>query len=85
MSVYPPKMIASRGSLRLVHQQRDLISWPNVSDLTLERASDDAMGQRRWVYVTSWCLSPQSDTKTSHDTAVIALKMLLDTGEVEKP
>ena len=82
-----PKIVASRGTLRLVHVPRDEKSWPNISDLYLERLVTDAMGEPLWSPVESWCLSEisQHDSRTSAASrSIAALKMLLDPGPVEK-
>lgn len=86
MSMINPRVIAERDGLRLVHQMRDEKSWSNVSDLTLERITEDAMGEKRWTYVTSWCLSAISIRYNRDDQEydIIALKMILDTGPVLK-
>jgi hypothetical protein len=82
-----PKIVASRGNYRLVHQAREASSWPNISDLDLERLETDAMGEAHWLTVTSWCLSERTgrDLRESGEAQVVAaLKMLLDAGPIEK-
>lgn len=74
-----PTIIRERGGYRLVHQVRDQHVWPNVSDLTLEVQSTDAMGQDRWVYAYSWCLSAREHGPSNEsDHAHLALKLLVD-------
>lgn len=76
------KIVATRNGLRLVHKQREPHRWPNTSDLTLEQERIDATGETHWVYVDSWRLSPRSTLSHGEDNAVIALKMILDSGTV---
>lgn len=76
-----PKVIRAIGRYRLVHHVRDQKRWPDISDLTLEEISLDAMGGERWVYVYSWCLSfryRDDPPKSESEYAGIALKMLVD-------
>lgn len=80
------KVLATRGAYRLVHQERNSATWPNVSDLVLERMEEDAMGVVRWTYVTSWCLSAQSANElysSSSSQAIAAFKMLVNDGPIE--
>lgn len=83
-----PKIVASRGEYRLVHEPRDEKLWPNVSDLTLEHLATDAMGEAFWEQVDRWCLSEVAENQLLQSepqmTDVVALKMLLDTGPVSK-
>jgi hypothetical protein len=83
-------VVVEREGYRLVHQHRDPIAWPNVSDLVLERSDADAMGESHWVHVYDWCLSAQSRYDLHQHpersmAAIVALKLLLDPGPaVEK-
>jgi hypothetical protein len=77
-------VVRERDRYRLVHHRRDAKTWPNVSDLTLERQQLDAMGDAHWVYVDSWCLSAQRriEQGRDHTTEIVALKLLLDDGPI---
>lgn len=78
-----PRIIANRENYRLVHQVRPESHWQNISDLTLERFTHDAMGEGRWDYVASWCLSVRREPlKSEDDKMVLALKLILDPGPV---
>jgi hypothetical protein len=76
-----PMVIAQSGEYRLVHQIRDLRAWPNMSDLTLERRTTDAMNQEQWSRIDSWCLGPRTDLSVSRnheDSVIMALQMILN-------
>lgn len=81
---HPPHIIATRDGYRLVHQVRNESSWPNISDLTLEEERTDAMGEKHWVFINSWCLGEHTPPLREQDFAHVALKMLLDPGKVVK-
>lgn len=82
-----PTVIAEKQNYRLVHQVRDQTRYPNASDLTLEEYTIDAMGNGRWVYVSSWYLDPFPVGSISASgsqpvdhlmKAELALKLLVD-------
>jgi hypothetical protein len=76
-----PAVIAERDGYRLVHQRRDEKTWPNMSDLTLERISEDAMGVPYWRQVVAWTISAQREPiSEGQKPTLLALKLLLTTG-----
>jgi hypothetical protein len=79
-----PSVLITLDGYRLVHEVRDQTAWPHISDPVLEQLGTDAMGEPRWIYITSWCLGPVTESGLKERAEEVALRMLVNPGPVLK-